>query len=284
MKITIIYKGGPGSGNWGHDGRPGLVGGSKPGGGHERLVSVAGYDPLNVSATTKISALQGAAKVIKLKRKRYERETLAAIKQMGFDYKRVRFSYSADEFEVDGHKFIPGGTYNPDTGLITIHPGGISSMDHVSKRIIAHEMMHRVFDVVKTTAKENAHERNREADKYPGDKIDEFMYANGRLKKPADQQRFALAQWWDDEIGFRMEELMSLGGVSAYSKAYWDQLSGDRAEGSVSTARIIKAINETLSEVAAIEQVNHGAYLRINAEWRAIYKDVLKFYKQVTNG
>lgn len=35
MKIKVIRrtKGGPGSGNWGHSGRPGLVGGSNPGGG-----------------------------------------------------------------------------------------------------------------------------------------------------------------------------------------------------------------------------------------------------------
>lgn len=34
-KLTI--KGGPGSGNWGHAGRPGLIGGSQPGGGHHMV-------------------------------------------------------------------------------------------------------------------------------------------------------------------------------------------------------------------------------------------------------
>lgn len=31
LKIKVHRKGGPGSGNWGHSGRPGLIGGSSPG-------------------------------------------------------------------------------------------------------------------------------------------------------------------------------------------------------------------------------------------------------------
>jgi len=34
MKIKLVYKGGSGSGNYGHEGRPGLVGGSLPGNGN----------------------------------------------------------------------------------------------------------------------------------------------------------------------------------------------------------------------------------------------------------
>lgn len=38
MKITIIYKGGPGSGNYGHEGRPGKLGGSSPGKGGSKPI------------------------------------------------------------------------------------------------------------------------------------------------------------------------------------------------------------------------------------------------------
>lgn len=41
--VDFINKGGPGSGNFGHAGRPGSRGGSKPGGGHRRLVESHGY-------------------------------------------------------------------------------------------------------------------------------------------------------------------------------------------------------------------------------------------------
>jgi len=39
MKIKLVYKGGPGSGNYGHEGRPGMVGGSQASGKAKGLYS-----------------------------------------------------------------------------------------------------------------------------------------------------------------------------------------------------------------------------------------------------
>jgi len=54
MTITLLVrvKGGPGSGNWGHAGRPGLVGGSSRAGG-------GAYDKLSVSNVKKVLSEAG---------------------------------------------------------------------------------------------------------------------------------------------------------------------------------------------------------------------------------
>jgi len=59
MRVRLVYKGGQGSGNWGHAGRPGAVGGSGPGGGSS-LPNVDGLPATEASPIDGLGSDDGA--------------------------------------------------------------------------------------------------------------------------------------------------------------------------------------------------------------------------------
>lgn len=181
--------GGTGSGNFGHAGRPGEIGGSSESIGQtldNRGVSTAlrmqFSGPEEVKLARAMEALRGTAK------------------RLDFPLEKVRVEVYQRGFDVGGRSFKEAGHFSPGTGEITLNARDLATHDTADAEIMfAHEVNHRDWNDVATTL-------GLEGGGPPG--LDETDWPPS-------------AQTVRDIIGEKGQILKREDGVSDYSRAYW---------------------------------------------------------------
>lgn len=263
MKI-IIHKGGPSSGNWGHDGRVGKVGGSQPGGGYARVGVDRNHDKDMLR-----KYLTSNAGMLSKQRRRAESEARQLAKDLRFDPKRVHFQYSPYNFVIDGEQMTAAGLYNPATGDITVYPDAYSNKPYmytgIKAGVLSHEIMHDRWNTFKKIAEEQTAEfisNNKAA--FLSDKDKSEKYGAALLYKSILDNM----------------HLPRLGGVSDYSNHYWAEWDKDP-----STSNFIKAVNETLAECARLwhDTARPDLYKAVPHEWQSIFANVREYARKASS-
>jgi hypothetical protein len=136
-----VEKGGEGSGNWGHAGRPGDVGGSGPGGGQDKpnqSGSGLSYTGVSVGGDDKVSV--GAFHIMEDRLHFTPDWAKEGLKDV------VLHSGSGRDFMAGGQNFKEGGNWNGNTGIINIYDANGLSLQ-TADYIVSHEVGHNVFNL-----------------------------------------------------------------------------------------------------------------------------------------
>ena len=250
-EVFIRALGGPGSGNFGHAGRPGQVGGAAPGsgGGVASSSGPALEDKPIISPEFRVQIVERRAKEV--------------AEQMGIDPSMIKVvDKEPSAFTVGDKAFKEAGHYDPATGSIEINARNTySPVMNVTNGVIVHEISHAMLD---SAQKVQALE-HEEILHLPKDEYDKFFNPATAYLRP-EMQQAALARWpasaffhkyvGDDPYmktkedvdrmrGVRkFTELKEADGVSDYSTAY-------RHPGEIARpGGFERALNETLAETA----------------------------------
>jgi hypothetical protein len=225
--------GGPGSGNFGHVGRPGQVGGSA-------TLDSPGIDQ---------------KKFDKVKRRS---ESIAA--EMGINPSVINVvDKEPRAFTVGDQQFREAGHYNPQTGTIEINArNAYDDRMSVTNGIAAHEVSHAIYDAARGAQAEE----HKEITDLPSDDYNRLFRKSGYVRpemQPEVHERFPVSAMFyrhlgdpymeteeDQQGGGRYRKMLDRlehdDGVSDYSKSYW---KGDVFQQSGGVER---AVNETLAE------------------------------------
>lgn len=137
-KKAIIVLGGAGSGNFGHQGRPGEVGGSVSA--EMTLADQAIPDSLRMKL--------GASEELKLSRA--VMVLRGAANRADFPLEKVHVKAYERSFVVGNKTFTEGGHFNPGTGEILLNANTLSHYDaHDAEVMFRHEVSHRDWNDVK---------------------------------------------------------------------------------------------------------------------------------------
>lgn len=130
LAFVMRRLGGRGSGNFGHAGRPGAVGGSGSGG------SYYGKKGQGIDASTERGVSAARQAFIK-----------AEFAKQGFPDYRVRIVKGGRKFIVGNDIYTSGGRYDPRTGQITISTQeAVKASERELAGLIAHEVSHARFE------------------------------------------------------------------------------------------------------------------------------------------
>lgn len=235
--------GGPGSGNFGHAGRPGQIGGSAP------------AEEVGAPSEERVGIVQRRAGEIAM--------------QMGVDPDIINVvDKDPREFQVGNQQFKEAGHYNPNTKEIEINARNTyHAQMSVTNGVVAHEISHAMFHAAEQ-AQSVEHEEISSLPKAEYDRL----FTNSGYVRPEMQaevhQRFPVSAFWYRHLGDsymetaeeqgqytdkglsksryirNLDALIYDDGVSSYSAAYWQESALNRINGTRS------AINETLAEMA----------------------------------
>lgn len=247
--------GGPGSGNFGHAGRPGEVGGSSSeGGGTLRDRSEMSIEELSSTPVTEADM------------SRVERRTHDMAAEMGFDAKRINIvNKEARVFTVGSKTFSEAGHYNPADREVEVNARMVADPRmSVTQGLVAHEISHAIFHDLRDEMKE-------ESDTIAAMSSEEFSVyfkASGypRPEKDAElREMFPVSHLFARTIGGTVldpevergdtttrSKMIEENGHSRYAKAYWE-LDAVTKHGGLELA-----INETLAEVTRYQMVPVG--------------------------
>jgi hypothetical protein len=251
----LVQLGGAGSGNFGHAGRPGEVGGSAPGDG-------GGTQPMGVPRAASNSTVESVTKHV---------ETVAT--RMGFEASFVDVvDIEPRTFEVAGRQLREGGHFSPDTGRIEINVRTNPSDIPAIQGLIAHEIIHAMEDTAnKAVAVEHKEVqtllRSDERDYarlfgrsgFPRDRaipeIEKRWPVSAAMAKTAPHGDSYLGTWSQREDGkwafdetahrTRGEQMQKDDGFTAYSRLYWAQTKQSF------TSEYWRSLQETVAEVGA---------------------------------
>lgn len=243
--VKLRTAGGPGSGNFGHAGRPGAVGGSAPRGGP-------------VSEEEVDAQLKRQAKLDKIG---IRAEDMAL--EMGFDRTRINVvDKDMREFQVGDQTFHEAGHYNPVTGKIELNVratnvGSDAMVDTYG--VVAHEISHAMFDTVEK-ARDAEHRAIRDM---PEEEFDIFFKRNGypRPEKLAElKARFPISALYAETVGDayfddshqKLQAAIAEDGHSEYGISYWQPAAQEM------TGSLQRAIDETLAEVTRFQLAEHS--------------------------
>ncbi len=163
-----------------------------------------------------------------------------------FPKDKITTEHIDEDIIVGGKSFKLAGEYNSTTDTVRIKEQGWNNSDDVV-RIVSHEVQHHRWH---TTMKALTKEMNI----IDGEGSSKILKPDGTVRDDF-QRRFPvyhkLNKSWTDRDPAQMEKD---DGVSSYSKAYWDKFNEVRSmTGNSSSAYFQEAVNETLSEIAAIK-------------------------------
>jgi len=236
--------GGEGSGNFGHAGRPGEVGGSAPSG---------------ASVETLPPGFPVRYKDIVARRA----ETLA--EEMGIPPAIINVvDKEPTAFKVGDLEFREAGHFNPRTGVIEINAR--NSYDErmaVTNGIVTHEISHAIFDA----AREAQLAEHKEIDNLPPEEHKRLFRVSGYVRPEMQEEvhkRWPVSAMFYRHVGDtymetendqqpgqsryvqKMNVLQKDDGISDYSKAYWQSDIVNQPNG------FERAINETLAEMTRL--------------------------------
>ena len=253
FKLKVRLKGGPGSGNWGHAGRPGKVGGSAPGGGLGTIGARAG------------STAEERAELSAKTRKERRESTRKVAEKFGFDPNRVRYGGSGQEQRLGNMTGTYIASYDPNTEMVSFFDGSFgeygddSPQDRnykdINESVAAHEFTHYAW-----------HMWMRQAIIERGD-------MERRQPRPDTEPALTLFyDWLKNES--RLIRLRREDGVTEYSTDFWSHYN--RRGG----AQAMKnAINETLAEISFLKA--SGKSLPPDARlWKQFYSEFMELANQ----
>jgi hypothetical protein len=245
--LVIVLKGGPGSGHWGHVGRPGQRGGSR---------RFGGLAAIGATSDTRLEKRRALAKILRRDRRLAQAEINKVADELGYPREKIIYAGEGHEFTVGGDKYIAGGTYDPVDGTIRLYSGAFPQTvaGPVSKGLVAHEVAHNKWHKFLDKRQEQNREvvkRLEEEGKRGVHYSESFMRPDGKFRSRADARKYAAVAALDD-IMQSDEQLRKMDGVTPYSRSYWKAF-----ENKSTTDNYYKAVNETLAEVTRL-RLNHG--------------------------
>jgi SPP1 gp7 family putative phage head morphogenesis protein len=230
--------GGPGSGNFGHAGRPGEVGGSASDGDASGIVD---------------HPQQTNAERVAIVTRRCEE----VARELGVDPKIVHVvDKEPAAFTVGNQQFHEAGHFDPRTGEIEINARGAYDMRmSVTNGIAAHEVSHAIYDGLRNRqsaehAEINGYSNTNSLSATERDRL----FLRGSIPRPEQQdeieRRWPVSAMFSRTIGDSTmrghdlnEQMVKEDGHSAYAKSYWQS---DLLQ---KTGGMDRAVNETLAEV-----------------------------------
>lgn len=284
--LIIALKGGPKSGNWGHSGRPGKIGGSTSGGGHTRI----GISKPDVYSHEEI---QDRAREFKNLRARVRQEIEVVAGELGYNPKYIQYEGAPYKFSVGGTNYTAAADYNPDTRVIRIYNGSVKEFSYtdvegmqevlktridVTRSVVAHEIQHDKWNSFM-----NAAERESAAisDRLTTERMegvnwrDSFMRPDGSYRNPADADKYKAQDLRSRLLNHTtMDELRRMDGVTGYSASYWTHFDKTKKTGDY-----YRAVDETLAEVAALRQ--KGEVTKIAKPWNVLYTEIGKYAEPI---
>lgn len=269
QQLIVILKGGAGSGNWGHAGRPGKIGGSHKGGGLRRI----GAASLDKTSPDYHAGVRIQASKFAHVRNKVKPLIDAVAKELGFDPNRIEYAGQGYEFEVGGTKYRAGGSYSPETGRIKLYEGGFTpDKTQVYKGLVAHEIQHdRFASFMKRADEQNKEvaERLQQESKAGVHYTQSFMKADGTFRDPANNKKYK-AMLLRSKLIDDYEALKKADGVSGYSASYWEAFKK-----SGKTDWFYRAVDETIAEVASLKA--NGQYDKVKPPWKMLYNEISKY-------
>lgn len=264
--LIIALKGGAGSGNWGHSGRPGKIGGSNRGGGLKRIGATPSHD---------IDARKKLAGAFRANASKVRPVINQVAKELGYDPRMIEYAGKPFNFTVGGLNYTAGGTYSPDTRRIRLYEGAFTSdMENVYKGLVAHEIQHDRWNSFMKRAQEQRNEVNsrlQEEQKQGVHYRNSFMKPDGTFRDPADNKRYsAYIRQYDLTDDKTLKVLRKSDGVTGYSASYWTQF-----EKTGKTDHYYRAIDETIAEVASLK--TSGQWDKVKSPWKKFYTEMRKY-------
>ncbi len=269
VKEDLRTLGGPGSGNFGHAGRPGQVGGSSS------STSKSG------SPGGESNSSLGASQRIERTRRRVEH----VAEEMGFDASLIDIvDKEPRAFGVGNQEFKEAGHYNPRTGRIEINARNIDDdMMLPTIGVAAHEIFHAQWDAVQKLQKE---EHEALSNFFNSDFVMKWR-ADGTIR-PEHRAELeakypvsaALGEVFQDayfNTNGPSKKMISENGHTSYAKAYWEKGAVDTIGG------LDRAINEAGAEVTRLQVAPGVTPRRANAPsdtWIAFVTGVQDTYRK----
>ena len=260
----VATKGSNLSGNWGHIGRPGKVGGSMAGSGLRAIGAVG---------TTDVTQRRLRAQMLKDTRKLLEDDLKAAAEQLGYDPKNIKFMGQGYQFEVAGTQFTAGADFNMTTGIIRVYSGSIveeGATFKVSRGVLAHEIQHSRWNNFQKASEEQSEAINarlREESAKGVHYRDSFMKPTGEFRSETDRANYKLLTTRRELLENR-DTIQQFGGITPYSRKYWDKYAQTH-----NTRDYYRAVDETLAEVAKYKVLVGGSSV-IPAYWNSLYAEI----------
>lgn len=243
MTLKLFQSGGPGSGYRGHAGRPGFVGGSQ----------AEGLAPFHPKLVERIA------------------------NRLGFPVERIHTTEEEGYmFTVGDEQFRAAGDYDSKTGQVRVFD--IDQKDATTvEGILAHEITHDRWYTFRKEYQRQFVEINQQAEKLGWERRKEWIVrADGSIRNPKDKEKYWAYDINDKFLtGENLEALKILDGVTPYSTAYWESISGNDSGYDTEVA-----INETLAEIARMEAnlsdtgIDIDEMERVDPLWRDFYKEV----------
>lgn len=261
-EVSVVLKGGAGSGFHGHKGIPGHQGGSLP-----RNVSFAKVkEPVFVGTFSDIQ------------REQLKKDITALCDQFGFPVNKVIIdSTNGYQFKVGSDSYRSAAHYDPKTGTITLFAGSRSYTEDeeghrivpfIQKSIFSHEIMHARFHTFQKLAQrqeallEKRKEENPDIDYH--DKVTDGIVDEYK-------EEFWALDIWDRNYHYlnKRRELFKTA-VSDYGNSYIKSAEGPKAYG----VDLIRAVDENLAEVAGSRFVMRQGEFDISKRWFDLYTEI----------
>ncbi len=253
-EITVVLKGGAGSGFHGHKGRPGKQGGSLPEGtvAAKKIREPKFLNAENMSDEDKA---------------RIKTELAELADRLGFPVDKIAyFNHDAPAFKVGDNNYETAMCYSPKLGEITIYPGSMLIEDgipHINAPLVAHEVMHHRFYLFE----KQLHKQEALINKL-GVGLDDNPVLNNDFSLKSEFTE----QYWAVDIKHRyyqygdMRELLYQIPVTDYGKSYIEV-----ARKSIYGVDMSRAIGENLAEVAAYSD-NPNVF--VSTRWSKLYNEI----------
>jgi hypothetical protein len=271
--LQTILKGGQGSGNWAHAGRPGKRGGSYKG--------IGGLSVLGLKKTDSVEYRKILTTAMKDFRKSLKSDIIAVAKELNYDPDKIKYAGQAYEFKVGNDSYTAAADYNQQTGVIRLFPGSLldvgTTQPKVIRSLLAHEITHNKFQKYQSKLANQDDELTAiysEQNRNGVPNRERILRADGDVRDPKDYKRFSayiLSQKLLKHSSFEVDpknRIDEIGGVSDYSNSYWSRFKQTRNSSHLDTA-----VNETFAEIARLKNTDPKA--QIPPIWEELYNDFI---------
>lgn len=275
INLIQALKGGAGSGNWGHSGRIGKVGGSTAGGGYSRLGMGVSHNKYSLEEKRNI------AQAFRDYRARVKPAIKQVAEELGYNPKYIQFEGAPYQFNVDGTNYTAGADYNPNTRVIRLFSGVVQEQDkriNITKSVVAHEIQHDKWNSFMETANRQSAELSDRLTQERMDGVDwrsSFMKPDGTFRNATDTAKYKaqdLRSRLLDNVA--MKDLQEADGVTGYSASHWANFQRTKK-----TYDYYRAIDETLAEVSALKV--KGNYDKVPKRWQVLHKEISKYAEPI---
>lgn len=266
--LEIVLKGGHGSGNFGHLGRQGQVGGSRSSG-----------------SVIHPSDSGGSYSFVTNRYNIYKNEIEAVATDLGFDPNKIKFDPNPYMFDLGGESVSAAATYNEVLGVITIYPAFINSLDFAGKEaskilrgLLTHEITHSKFKAYRDRLEKQREKISRITKREKKNNVpleERLLKSDGTINLEKDKKKYpdfeldqklrkAIHNAPYEENG-RSRISMDAADVSDYAHRWW--LAADE------NGRVESAVNETFAEIS--RRRSEDSNVKIPASWEGLYNDFI---------